>query len=168
MNSLPNDPISVVEILPEIDISISDDSRVFMNRMVDLCCKSDSFGIEKHFGCLTNSEWDIINFRYNGTTLHTDLGGQLIKRPDFKGRVIVEMRAARWDPDPPTRDAYIASAKHIFGSALTAYNRKYGNRYRLRIRSAQWGPKPSENTLKLLDRFCVAANHDSQIGRAHV
>ncbi len=132
-----------------------------MNRMADLCSSSDLFGIEKHFGCLKDSEWDIINFRYNGTTSHTELGGQLIKHPNFGSRIIVEMRAARWDPDPPTRDAYVASAKHIFGFALTAYNRKYAKRYRLRIRRARIGPKPSKYTLELLDRFCVLANHQS-------
>lgn len=153
--------VFMADLLPEIDIAILDDPRVFMNRIAKVCADLGTFDIEKHFGCLGDPEFDIVNFRYKGRSQHVDLGGQLIRRPASTARVAVEMRAARWDPDPPTRDAYVASARLVFGPALTAYNRRYGRRYRFRVWNAQYGPKPSKRTLMLLDRFSVIANQSS-------
>lgn len=151
----------MVEILPEIDIAILDGPRVFMNRIAEICVDLGAFDIEKQFGCLGDPEFDIVNFRYMERSRHADLFGQLIRRPGSTVRVAVEMRATRWDPDPPTRDAYVASARLVFGPALTAYNRTYGRRYRLRVWSAPNGPKPSKRTLMLLDRFSLIANQSS-------
>lgn len=90
-----------------------------------------------------------------------EVGGQLIASADRK-RISVEMRASKWTPDPPTRDAYCAIAKEFIGSLLTVCNCVHKTRYRLRIEKAiNAEPKLPPQTAKLFNTFATLANTSS-------
>ncbi len=150
------------EPLPDIDIVVRDDPQAAMATMADLAEADSSLIVERHAEPLGETGWHIVNLRSLRPAVHEEAGGQLIARPDRPGRILIEMRAMRWHPDPPSRDAYVAAARELVAPLLGAYNEASGQRYRMRIARVR---KPvrllSKRTRTLLDRFAVLANQKS-------
>lgn len=152
----------MAELLPEIDIAVSVEPTQFLERMAGLGEKSGKFRVERHSILPGKYSTDIVNFRLIIESIHDGHGFQLIAYGDRSGRVNVEMRAAQWTPDPPTKAVYIDSARALAGTLLTQYNREFGARYRLRIGARQSKAfEMSERTTKLLERFAILANTSS-------
>mgnify|MGYP003576450751 CR=1 FL=1 len=149
----------MAEFLPGIDIAVSIEPREFLDRMAVIGEQIGHFTVERHYDAIRNGKLDIVNFRYLGSSPHTEVGGQLIGRDDIPGRVLVEMRAHWWDPDPPTRASYCAAASELMLPLLKFYNRTYDTRYRFRIQNADLkGTKLKSRTKILFERFAVLAN----------
>lgn len=149
----------MAELLPSIDISVSIEPREFLERMAVIGEQTRQFTVERHYDAIKNGKLDIVNFRYLGSSPHTEVGGQLIGRDDIPDRVLVEMRAHWWDPDPPTHASYCAAASELMLPLLKIYNRTYDTRYRFRIRNADLkGTKLTSRTKILFERFAVLAN----------
>jgi len=150
----------LAELLPGIDIAVRIEPREFLERMADIAEKDERFSVERHYdSALLRNRLDIVNFRYHGSSPHTGVGGQLIARDDIPGRILVEMRAECWAPDPPTRAIYCAAANGLMLPLLKAYNRTYSTRHRFRIQKAVLkGTKLSPRTKILFERFAVLAN----------
>lgn len=150
------------EPLPDIDIAVRDDPQAVMAAMADLAEADSSLIVERHAELLGEAGWLIINLRSLRPGVHEEAGGQLIARPDRVGRIFIEMRALRWQPDPPSRDTYVAAARELVMPLLSAYNKASGQRNRLRIARVR---KPrsllSKRARTLLDRFAVLANQKS-------
>jgi hypothetical protein len=147
------------EPLSDIDIAVREDPQAVMAVMADLAEPDSSLIVERHAEPLGEKGWHIVNLRSLRPSLREEAGGQSIARPDRLGRILVEMRAMRWHPDPPSRDACVAAARELVAPQLSAYNKVSGQRYRIRIARAR---KPvsrlSKGTRTLLDRFAVLAN----------
>lgn len=152
----------MAELLPNIDVAVSVELVEFLERMAQLGEESDKFEVERHCIHPGQRRTDIVNFRLIGKSIHKGHGFQLIACDDRPGRVNVEMRAARWLPDPPTKAVYIEAARGLAGELLRQYNREFGSRYRLRI-GARHGKAfaMSERTTTLLERFTILANTSS-------
>lgn len=152
----------MAELLPEIDIAVSVNPTQFLERMAGLGEKSGKFQVERHSIHPGKHRTDIVNFRLITESIHDGHGFQLIAYGDQLGRVNVEMQAAQWTPDPPTKAVYIDSARALAGTLLTRYNRQFGARYRLRIGARQSKSfEMSERTKRLLERFTMLANTSS-------
>ncbi len=125
--------------------------------------ESGWFTVERHYDSgLLKSVLDIVNFRYVGNSPHTGVGGQLIARDDIPGRILLEMRAERWDPDPPTRAIYCGVATELMLPLLKTYNRTYSTRHRFRVQKAILkGTRLSPLTKTLFERFAILANTSS-------
>jgi hypothetical protein len=150
------------EPLPDIDIAVRDDPQAVMAAMADLAEADSSLIVERHAEPLGETGWHIVNLRSLLPGVHEEAGGQLIAQPDRPGRILIEMRALRWRPDPPSRDAYVAAARELIAPLLSAYNKASGQRYRIRIgRARQPMSLLSKRTRTLLDRFAVLANQKS-------
>jgi hypothetical protein len=121
--------------------------------------QTGQFTVERHYDAIKNGKLDIVNFRYLGSSPHTEVGGQLIGRDDIPGRVLVEMRAHWRDPDPPTRASYCTAASELMLPLLKIYNRTYDTRYRFRVQNTVLkAAKLSTRTKILFERFAVLAN----------
>ena len=140
--------------LPGIDIAVSGDRGVFLSQMADIGRASGRFDVEHHR--------DAVNFRLRRDGPHWALGFQLLAPPDTAGGVAVEMRAQRWNPDPPTNAVYCEAARGLVSPLLTVLNRSQSTRYRLRIeRFGSDRFKMSPRNKALLDRFALLANTSS-------
>lgn len=149
----------MMDALPNIDIAVSTDLRDFLENMAVIGEQAGHFTVERHFDTMGADGIDVINFRYLGASEHDAPGGQLIRRPDKPGRILVEMRAERWEPDPPDRETYCAVANQLMRPLLAAYNRRFAARYRMRIGKPGGKPrKLSPRTRLLFDRFANLAN----------
>lgn len=147
--------------LPDIDIAVHD-PRSTIDALASLAEADKSLTVERLDALFGYKEWYIVNFRSLKSGPHEQGGGQLIARPDQPGRVVVEMRAARWAPDPPTRGAYVTAARKLFGPLLRAYNQAYSCSCRLRVaRPRKLGSSVSPRTRTLIDRFAILANPTS-------
>ena len=90
---------------------------------------------------------------------HRELTGRLTPTPGPVPRIAVEVRAVRWNPEPPTYAVYVAAARELFTPLLRQYNRKYHARLRLRIASpAATGPRLPLLALQLFNAFADPAN----------
>ncbi|MBO9580136.1 MAG: hypothetical protein J7498_04520 [Sphingobium sp.] len=150
----------MAEFLPGIDIAVRIEPRLFLDRMAVIGEGTGQFTVERHYdAALLDSELDIVNFRYLGSGPHIRVGGQLIARGDTAGRILVEMRAERWDPDPPTRAIYCAAASELMLPLLKTYNRIHSTRLRLRVqKTVLKETRLSPRTKTLFERFAVLAN----------
>ena len=152
----------MAEFLPDIDIAVSVPPREFLEQMAGIGEASGKFVVERHYDALNQAGFDVLNFRYLEPNQHTDLGGQLIARPDVAGRVLVEMRAQWWDPDPPTRVTYCDAVTLLMRPLLRSYNLAHSTRYRFRIaRVGAKQPKLTARTKTLFERFALLANTSS-------
>lgn len=149
----------MAELLPSIDIAVSIEPREFLERMAVIGEQTGQYSVERHYDAIKGGKLDIINFRFLGSSPHTEVGGQLIGRDDIRRRVLVEMRAHWWDPDPPTRASYSRAASELMLPLLKIYNRTYDTHYRFRIQNTVLkAAKLSTRTEILFDRFVVLAN----------
>lgn len=145
--------------LPDIDIAADLASRACLVRMAEIGRTSGRFEVEAYKDVLGVKGLDIVNFRPRQAQAHLDLGVQLISQaPDLR-RLEVELRAARWTPDPPTTEIYVEAARALVRPLLAAYNRAYGTRLRLRVeRVSRDAFRLTARTSALFDRFAALAN----------
>lgn len=147
--------------LPAIDIAARDPWST-IDAIACLAEADTSLIVERYDAPFGYKDWCIVNFRSIRPSPHEEGGGQLIARPDRPGRAVVEMRAKRWSPNPPTREIYVTAARELFGPLLRAYNRAHACTSRLRIaRSRKLGSRLSPKTRALIDRFAILANRAS-------
>jgi hypothetical protein len=149
----------MAETLPAIDIAIRDDPILFLDRIIASGIESDDFEIDRS-GCPTGDRhMEIVNFRLRAESSHEGHGFQLILHDDRPHRIEVEVRAQFWTPDPPTTAIYVDAAGATAGKLLRQYNRKYGTKYRLRIKRSSTPPfRMTQRTQTLLTLFTVSAN----------
>jgi len=128
--------------------------------MADIAEKSGAFTVERHFGALGDTDFDIVNFRSTKPSPHVGLGVQLISRPDPKDIVAVEVIAERWRPnDPPSYATYVSEAKALIQPLLSNYNREANARHRMSIATMKsLEPKLPPQSEKLFKRFVALAN----------
>lgn len=143
--------------LPDIDIAISEKPRSFLKRMARAGKTLGWFQNKTHFDTLGIKGLDVVNFKYLKESSHDEVGVQLIAQPDAPRRISVEVRAARWKPNPPTREIYCEAAETLVKPLLASYNRTYGKRIRLRIEK-DGIPKLTRRTDTLFRRFANLAN----------
>jgi hypothetical protein len=150
------------EPLPDIDIAVREDAQAVVAVMADLAEMDSSLIVERHAEPLGEKGWHIVNLQSLRPSPHEEAGGQLIVRPDRPARILIEMRAMRWHPDPPRQDAYVAAVRELVAPLLSTYNKVSGQRYRIRIARVRKPVSPlSKRTRTLLDRFAVLANQKS-------
>lgn len=152
--------VSFVEVLPDVDIAISTEPRLFLNEIAPMA--ATTFKVEVHLNAIGETNFDVINLRFLGCSPHMNIGVQLIARPGRLNRIFVELRAEKWSPDPPTRAAYVEAARMLVSPLLADYNRVNATRYRLRI--AKLGSdkmKLTARTASNLRRFALLANQSS-------
>lgn len=148
--------------LPDIDINVAREPGAFLSQMADIGRASGRFDVEHLHDVLSTVGFDAVNFRLREEGLHRELGFQLLAYPDTPGRVAVEVRAQRWNPDPPTHAVYCEAARQLAGPLLTALSRNNSTRYRLRIeRQGTARFKVSPHSKTLLERFALLANTSS-------
>lgn len=160
----PSPTVHVVyhEALPAIYIAVRDDPRSIVDAITSLAEADASLIVERHDVSFGATDWYVVNLRSLRPSPHKEGGGQLIARADRPSRILLEMRAARWDPDPPTRAAYVTAARELFGPFLRAYNQAYARSYRLRVTlPRKLGSEVSPKTRALIDRFAILANQTS-------
>lgn len=160
--SSPIPHIAYHEALPDIDIAVLGDPRSIIDAIAFLAEADASLIVEQHDASFGGADWHIVNIRSLRPSPHEEGGGQLIVRSDRPSRILVEMRAARWNPDPPTRQVYVTATRELFGPFLRAYNQAHACSYRLRIaRPRKLGSRVSPMTRALIDRFAILANRSS-------
>jgi hypothetical protein len=148
--------------LPAIDIAIAGECVDFLREMSEIGMASGRFDVERHFDSPARAGLEVVNFRFREEAPHSGVGFQLMSRPDIPGRVLVEVRASRWKPDPPTRAVYCEAARSLVGPLLTVYNRANSKRYRLRIEKTDRNRfRISPRSTALLERFTLLANKTS-------
>ncbi len=150
------------ECLPSVDIAVAENPLSVIIQITELAISDESYEVESHFDVMGEKGFHIVNFCFSALSNHEGLGGQLISRLDKPNRILIEMRAARWNPNPPTRQAYCEAARSIFSPLIKKYNRINGTRLRMRIENTKSNKRLlSPGTQKLFDRFTLLANKRS-------
>jgi len=146
------------DILPDIYIGISEPSRDFIDNFETIIKKEKSFtyNLEKD---IDTPNYDIMSIVPKNNFGHERLFGQLIARPNEKNKIIVEIRAHRWNPEPTNYKDYVSAAKFVFEDLLQKYNSDNKKRYRLNIQSeTDTKPKLPSGAKTVFDRFVNNAN----------
>ena len=144
--------------LPRMSIKVDATPDEFLRRIETLALQSGEFLVD-----LERDEQgqgsSVLILKPMLVTQHRELAGWLIAAPGSSGRVSVEVRAARWNPDPPTYQAYVIAAREIFRPLLHQYNRKYRTNRKLQIQSrAATEPRLPTVARQVFDRFADRAN----------
>ena len=152
----------MADSLPAIDIKISVEPSLFLERMRAIGTDSGRFIIE-HVGDMAGgTRLEVLNFRLTEKSVHDEHGFQLIARDEKTDRIQVELRARRWSREPPTRAVYEQAARDLVQPLLRIYNRSFRTRHRLRKGAReQRSYTMSDITETLLARFTTLANTHS-------
>lgn len=121
--------------LPDIQIKINTSPQNFLEQMQQTAVETKKYDVEFHQDFLGQS-FDILDVRPLLSNLHVGLLGQFIKIPNKPSFIQVEIRAERWNPEPPTYKIYVETAKKIIKPLLQLYNSSFGTKYHLVIESA--------------------------------
>lgn len=152
----------MAEALPAIDIKVSVEPALFLERMIAIGRETEQFTIEHVDDWAGGMQMAVVDFRLRGKSPHAGHGFQLIAREETPDRIQVEMPAQRWSPEPPTRAVYEQSARELVGGLVRRYNGSFGTRHRLRIGAREARPfRLSPRSETLLDRFVTLANTHS-------
>lgn len=145
--------------LPRITIKIDTTPEEFLRRIETLAKEIGEY--------LAEAEWDVVDatkvaalkIRPILVTQHRELVGWIIPIPDLESRVNLEVRAARWHPDPPTYKVYVEAARSIFKPLMRHYNSKYGTSRKLQIQSrVATEPRLPLMSSQVFDQFVEPAN----------
>jgi hypothetical protein len=143
--------------LPSIQIKVATSPSEFLERLQRIASGNNSFHVEFHRDFLRQG-YDILELKPLIPASHTGLVGQFIGNPEKKG-VAVEIRADRWNPEPPTYEVYVDAAKEIVGPLLAAYNILSPIKCRLVIQPAEnLKPKLPPRASERFNEFVVIAN----------
>jgi hypothetical protein len=111
---------------------------------------------------LSISGMDILAFMPTDQNGHEEIIGQFIFQYDKPSTVYVEVRAGRWNPDPPNYEIYVIEAKRIAGSLIKDYNQAFSSRRRLTIqKKKKTEPSLSPGANKVFRKFVTLANKHS-------
>ncbi|MCH7522115.1 MAG: hypothetical protein IIB42_10515 [Candidatus Marinimicrobia bacterium] len=140
--------------LPHISIRIEIAPREFLRRFRQVALQSGEYLVEAV--TVPTEELQLAPLLVTG---HQGLAGSLRPDPHDIRRVWVNITAERWDPDPPTYQAYVEAAHAIFSPLLHSYNQAHGTTRRLNIPSlAHTEPQLPEIAREVFQAFVSAAD----------
>ena len=140
--------------LPHISIRIEIAPGKFLRRFRQVALKSGEYLVES-----ITAPTDQLQLAPLLVTGHKGLVGHLHADPNDIRRVWVNITAERWDPDPPTYQAYVEAAHAIFSPLLHSYNQAHGTTRRLNIPSlAHSEPQLPEIAREIFETFAAAAD----------
>ncbi len=139
--------------LPNISIRIDTPQTEFLRRMETVALQSGEYLIEPRQAGEPQGEIGSLQVAPLMVTQNHNLIGSLSADATDTGRVMVEVTAERWDPEPPTYKIYVAAAQDIFAPLLHLYNHAHGTSRRLNI------PTPTETEPQLPEKTEVVFNN---------
>ncbi|MCH7529493.1 MAG: hypothetical protein IH972_08075 [Candidatus Marinimicrobia bacterium] len=140
--------------LPHISIRIEIAPGEFLRRFRQVALQSGEYLVET-----ITAPTDQLQLAPLLVTGHKGLVGHLHADPNDIRRVWVNITAERWDPEPPTYQAYVEAAHAIFAPLLQSYNQAHGTTRRLNIPSlAQTEPQLPEIAREVFETFVAAAD----------
>lgn len=140
--------------LPHISIRIEIPPGEFLRRFREVALQSGEYLVES--STAPTVELQLAPLLVTG---HKGLAGQLRADPDDAQRVTANITAERWDPDPPTYQAYVDAAHAIFWPLLHSYNQAHGTTRRLNIPSlAHTEPQLPEIAREVFQAFVAVAD----------
>jgi hypothetical protein len=144
--------------LPDIQVKVDINLYEFLEQMQNLALETKNFHSELHKDFMGQG-YDILDLNPQFTTPHVGLFGQLIVAPGKREYVIVEMKADHWNPEPPSYEMYVGSAKDVIAPLLKSYNSIFKTKYRLSIQSAEsLKPKLPPRANQRFNEFVGMAN----------
>lgn len=105
---------------------------------------------------------NVTSFAWRDEKQHEGLFAMFVHWKKDGAGLRLQLAAYRWNPDPPTYDAYAEAAQRLFQPIITEYNRRHGTRHRMRIETRdELQPKMTPAAKKAFDHFVVRANKSS-------
>jgi hypothetical protein len=152
----------VEDRLPDIRIKADIPPPEFVRRMSTLAAQNKMYSTEYREEVFEFNGLSYLSLSLQKQSPHVELKGLLVSSPGPPAHVDIEVSATRWNPDPPTYEAYVQAARAIFDPLLRDYNRQHGARVRMCIQSrAQLEPKLPAGAQKLFTSFAGCANKGS-------
>ena len=143
--------------LPRISIKLDTTPREFLKRFEEVVLQIDNI-TARRVASDDSEGYEYLTLRLHLAPPHRGLIGQIIIAPDTT-KAIIEVRATKWVPDPPTYDVYAESARAIFEPLLRQYNKRFASRRRLSIQAkSDTEPKLPAKAQKIFDHFVILAN----------
>ena len=117
--------------LPRISIKTDLAPEQFLRRMETAAANLGEYLIDLG----SDGESTRLIIRPLQVTQHRELEGRLATNLQAPDRVAAEVAAARWNPEPPTYETYVAAARVLFLPILRQYNHSHGSKRKLHIPS---------------------------------
>ena len=145
--------------LPRITIKLDTTPEEYLRRIETLAMEIGEYLVEAEWDVVDATKVTALKVRPILVTQHRELVGWIIPIPGPESRVSLEVRAARWHPDPPTYKAYVEAARSIFKPLMRYYNSKYNTSRKLQIQSrAATEPGLPLMASQVFDGFVEKAN----------
>jgi hypothetical protein len=123
-------------MLPNISIIADVVPKQFLNRLEQLAKHfSSNVEIERNSDLPGFDGWDALILTPKNSPIHKDLCSVVFYNTEAGNRIVIEMTAKQWEPDPPTFEAYVNAARSLFDPLIKAYNKRYYAKRRLLIQT---------------------------------
>lgn len=144
--------------LPDISIKMDTSADEFLNRLKKIALKTRNYKVKLENDIAYLPGQSILGLKRKKESLHNGLFGLIIVTTSSE-RANLEVAALRWEPDYPTYEIYVKTAKDFFKPLLQEYNKQYkSNRY-LNIQSIKnTEPKLPHHANILFNKFVTCGN----------
>ncbi len=147
------------ERLPEISMRISAEPLLCLQKLAEIARADGSLEVRTTFDGDGVHHCNVTSFAWREEHEHEGLFAMFVHWNRDGASLRLQVAARRWNPDPPTYDAYVAAARRLFLPIIAEYNRRHGTRHRMRIQSKDdLQPKLTPAAKKAFDHFVARAN----------
>lgn len=151
----------MIDRLPGITLKVNVPPPVFLQRIAQIARQTGEFEVGEDEGD-EEEGYTFVTLKPTHEARHEGLVGQIIAGVSDPSRVLIEIRAQRWQPHPPTYDVYVRAARNIFTPLLRLYDEEYGAASRLDIQSkADLEPDIPQKAQELFEKFALLADKNA-------
>lgn len=146
-------------MFPEIEMKIHEKAHLFLRQMKGIVDTMGGFETKITLEPPSESHCSSVGFSPNSPQIHEGLVGIFVNWAHNYPQIGLQIIAHRWKPEWPTYEIVKTASETLFQPVITAYNRKYRTRYRMRIESYEETlPQLSPKAQEVFNQFAHGAN----------
>jgi len=151
-----------MELLPGIRMRINVDVIEGLRQLEEIAKADNNLEVRSDYEGDGDNHCNVVSFADRNESKHKGLFAMFVHWKRQGRDLQLQVAASRWNPDPPTCDAYVAAAKRLFLPVISAYNRRYKTKHRIRIETREdLQPKMTPKAKEAFDHFVHTANKES-------
>ncbi len=151
-----------MECLPGIRMRITIEPMEFLRRVEKIARSNQALEVKSNYEGDGELSCNVVSFAERAESEHQGLFAMFVFWKRHERDLQLQVAAHRWNPDPPTYDAYVAASKRLFDPIIRAYNIKFGVRHRMRIETREdLLPKMTPKQQEAFNYFARTSNLES-------
>lgn len=147
------------ERLPHITMNVSVAPLECLKRLEEIAIANGKREVRSNYEGDGDLHCNVVSLADKNEKEHEGLFGMFVHWKRDGQQLRLQLAASRWNPDPPTYNSYVAAAHRLLQPVISAYNKKFRVRHRMRIQTREeTQPRMTPKAKEAFDHFAFHAN----------